>query len=134
MPQRTAYFLPQGQRGGCGIKKRGGVAAPHSLNSFVFCGLPLLFGFHNDDTGKSGKTIATPPKRGVPTGPDSGPLEHARYPASGGRYRRYLSLREGSEQPPGGALKEGARTYEMAVAPMAHSTFNRETNWRIITS
>ena len=73
MPQRTACFLPQGQRGGCGIKKRGGVAAPHSLNSFVFCGLPLLFGFHNDDTEKSGKTIATPPKRGVPTGPDSGP-------------------------------------------------------------
>ena len=47
-----------------------------------------------------GKTIATPPKRGVPTGPDSGPLEHARYPAPGGRYRRYLSLREGSEKTP----------------------------------
>ena len=41
---------------------------------------------------------------------------------------------EGLEQPPGGALKEGARTYEMAVAPIVHSTFNRETNWRIITS
>ena len=37
----------------------------------------LLFGFHNDDTEKSGETIATPPKRGVPTGPDSGTVFHA---------------------------------------------------------
>ena len=58
-----------GTKGGGGIKSCGGVPAPHSLNSFVFRGLPLLFGFHNDDTEKSGKTIATPPKRGVPTGP-----------------------------------------------------------------
>ena len=37
----------------------------------------------------------------------------------GGRYRRYLSLREGSEQPPPeAALKEGTQTYEMAVAPV----------------
>ena len=36
----------------------------------------------------------------------------------GGRYRRYLSLREGSEQPPEAALKEGTQTYEMAVAPV----------------
>ena len=35
-----------------------------SLNSFVFCGLSLLIGFHNDDTEKSGKTIATPPETG----------------------------------------------------------------------
>ena len=69
MPLGAAYFLPQGQRGGCGIKKRGGGTSPLSLNSFVFYGLPLLFGFHNDDTEKSGETIATPPKRGVPTGP-----------------------------------------------------------------
>ena len=69
----AACFLPQGQKGGWGIKKREGGASQVSLNSFVFCGLPLLFGFHNDDTEKSRKTIATPPKRGVPTGPDSGP-------------------------------------------------------------
>ena len=75
-----------------------------SLNSFVFCGLSLLFGFHNDDTEKSGETIAPPPTRGVPTGPDSGPLEHAAIPAPGGRYRRYLSLREGSEK----TLRSGA--------------------------
>ena len=100
MPQRTAYFLPQGQRGGWGIKKRGGGASIHSLNRFVFSGLPLLFGFHNDDTEKSGKTIATPPETGVPTGPDSGPAGQSPYPAPGGRYRRYLSLREGSEKTP----------------------------------
>ena len=101
MFQTTAYFLFQGQRGGWNIKSRGGVPAPHSLKYFVFYGLPLLIGFPRADTEKSGETIATPPpKRGVPTGPDSGPLEHARYPAPGGRYRRYLSLREGSEKTP----------------------------------
>ena len=77
MSQRTAYFLPQGQRGGWGIKKREGGTSPHSLKSFVFRGLPLLFGFHDDDTEKSGETIATPPERGVPTGPDSGTVGHA---------------------------------------------------------
>ena len=87
----------------------------HSLNSFVFSGLPLLFGFHNNDTEKSRETIATPPKRGVPTGPDSGPLEHARYPAPGGRYRRYLSLREGSEKtPPERGGLSGEWTYGIA--------------------
>ena len=49
---------------GWGIKKRGGVAAPHSLNSFVSCGLPLLFGFENDDPEKFEETIATPPQKG----------------------------------------------------------------------
>ena len=56
------------------MKKREGGTSPHSYKSFVFRDLPLLFGFHDDDTEKSGKTIATPPKRGVPTGPDSGTL------------------------------------------------------------
>ena len=69
MPLGAACFLPQGQRGGYGIKKRGGGISTHSLKSFVFLGLPLLFGFHNDDTEKPGKTIATPPETGVPTGP-----------------------------------------------------------------
>ena len=100
MPLGAAYFLPQGQRGGCGIKKRGGGTPPHSLKSFVFRGLPLLFGFHNDDTEKSGKTIATPPETGFPAVPCSGAMRHAPTPAPGGRYRRYLSLREGSEKTP----------------------------------
>ena len=100
MPLGAAYFVPQGQRGGRGIKKRGGGAPTLSLNSFVVLGLPLLFGFHNDDTEKSGKTIATPPETGVPTGPDSGTAGQRLYPAPGGRYRLYLSLREGSETAP----------------------------------
>ena len=100
MLQTTACFLLQGQRGGCNKKSAGGVTSPLSLNSFVFRGLSLLIGFQCADTEKSEETIetiATPPKRGVPTGPDSGPLEHASYPAPGGRYRLYLSLREGPE-------------------------------------
>ena len=100
MFQRTACFLFQGQRGGVEHKKPWGWNTTTFLKLFFFYGLPILFGFHNNDTEKSRETIATPPKRGVPTGPDSGPLEHARYPAPGGRYRRYLSLREGSEKTP----------------------------------
>ena len=79
MSQRTACFLPQGQRGGCGIKSCGGVTSPHSLKSFVFRDLPLLFGFHNDDTEKSGKTIATPQKKGGHAAPCSGAMWHTPY-------------------------------------------------------
>ena len=68
----ASYFSVQGQRGGCTGKKRVGVPAPLSLNSFVFCGLSLLIGFPRADTEKSGETIAPPPETGVPTGPDSG--------------------------------------------------------------
>ena len=93
-------FCRRDKGGGWGIKKREGGTSPHSSKSFVFWGLPLLFGFHDDDTEKSGETIATPPERGVPTGPDSGTVGHAPIPAPGGRYRRYLSLREGSEKTP----------------------------------
>ena len=90
-----------GTKGGVFQEKAWGCSNPTFLELFCFlCGLPLLFGFHNDDTEKSGKTIATPPKRGVPTGPDSGTVFHAPIPAPGGRYRRYLSLREGSEKTP----------------------------------
>ena len=92
------------------MKKREGGASQVSLNSFVFCGLPLLFGFHNDDTEKSGETIATPPERGFPAVPCSGAMGHALHRPPGGRYRRYLSLREGSEKTPGAALKEGRQT------------------------
>ena len=77
-------FPVQGQRGGCTGKKRGGVPAPHSLNSFVSCGLPLIFGFENDDPEKCEETIATPPKRGVPTDPDSGTQYRAPIPARRG--------------------------------------------------
>ena len=64
MLQTTAYFLLQGQRGGCNKKSAVGVTSTLSLNSFVFCGLSLLIGFPRADTEKSVETIATPPKRG----------------------------------------------------------------------
>ena len=117
MSQRTAYFLPQGQKGGWGIKKREGGTSKHSSKSFVFRGLPLLFGFHDDDTEKSGETIATPPERGVPTGPDSGTVGHASIPAPGGRYRQYLSLREGSEKDHNGGA-EGIEKGTGAECPL----------------
>ena len=100
MPLRAGCFLPQGQRGGYGTIRPMDAAIPYSPIFFVFRSLSLLFGFHNDDTEKSGETIATPPKRGVPTGPDSGAERHASIRPPGGRYRRYLSLREGSEKTP----------------------------------
>ena len=74
MLQTTAYFLLHGQRGGCNKNSASGVTSKLSLNSFVFCGLSLLIGFPRADTEKSGETIATPHKTGVPTGPDSGTL------------------------------------------------------------
>ena len=106
MPLRATCFSPQGQRGGCGIKKRGGVAAPHSLNSFVSCGLPLLFGFENDDPKKFEETIATPPKRGVPTDPDSGAEWHASIPARRGSLSSVFipAGRLGKDAPERGAL------------------------------
>ena len=99
--KRPAYFLFQGQRGGWNIKKPWGWNIPTFLEVFCF---PMVCAYYSASImtiqKNHGETIATPPKRGVPTGPDSGPLEHARYPAPGGRYRRYLSLREGSEKTP----------------------------------
>ena len=117
MVLRTACFSVQGQRGGCTGKKRGGVPAPHSLKSFVFRGLSLLIGFPRADTEKSGETIATPPETGVPTGPDSGTEYRASIPAPGGRYRRYLSLREGSEQPPRNGALSSAPPIPSTAAP-----------------
>ena len=113
MPLGASYFSPQGQRGGCGIKKRGGVAAPHSLNSFFSCSLPLLFGFENDDPEKFEETIATPPKRGVPTDPDSGAEWHASIPARRGSLSSvFIPAGRLGKDAPEGALKEGRRTYE----------------------
>ena len=97
------------------MKKREHGTSPHSFNSFVFRGLPLLFGFHDDDTEKSGETIAPPPKRGGHAVPCSCPVGQALTPAPGGRYRRYLSLREGSEKTPrSGADDAGDQLEKMA--------------------
>ena len=64
MPLGATCFLPQGQRGGYGTIRPMDAAIPYSPIFFVFRSLSLLFGFHNDDTEKSGETIATPPKGG----------------------------------------------------------------------
>ena len=53
-----------GTKGGVWHKKLWGCSRPTFLEVFFFCGLPLLFGFHDDDTEKSGETIATPPQKG----------------------------------------------------------------------
>ena len=132
-------FLVQGQRGGCTRKKRGGVPAPHSLNSFVFLGLPLLFGFHDDDTEKSGETIATPPETGVPTGPDSGTEYHASirpqgvaivgiYPCGKARKRRLTS---GADQAENGPM-ELRKTYRKLTTALSRF-WHREAgpmNWK----
>ena len=77
MPLGATCFLPQGQRGGYGTIRPMDAPLPYSPIFFVSCSLSLLFGFHNDDTEKSGETIATPPQRGVLTGLDSGAERHA---------------------------------------------------------
>ena len=101
-------------KGGGEHKKPWGWNIPAFLELSCFLWLPLLFGFHNDDTEKSGETIATPPKRGVPTGPDSGPLEHTAIRPQGSLSSVFIPAgRLGTA--PRGALKEGRRTYEMAA-------------------
>ena len=40
------------------------MAAPHSLNTFVSCVLPLLFGFANDDPEKFEEPDSDPPQKG----------------------------------------------------------------------
>ena len=82
------------------MKKREGVPAPLSLKSFVSCGLSLLIGFPRADTEKSGETIATPPKRGFLPAPIAALCNMPLSRPQGVANRRYLSLREGSEQPP----------------------------------
>ena len=59
-----------------------------------------------DDPRKKAGTIATPQKRGYPCDPDRCPLRQAPVASPGGRYRPHLSLREGSDQPPFGALPD----------------------------
>ena len=100
MPQMTACFLPQRQRGGYGMIRLINAAFPYCPIFFVFSCLPLLFSPTRADREKSGETIATPPKRGFPVTPTAPQCGGAVSGLPGGRYRRYLSLREGSEKTP----------------------------------
>ena len=53
-----------GTKGGVFQEKAWGCSNPTFLELFCFMWFAPIFGFHNDDTEKSGKTIATPPKGG----------------------------------------------------------------------
>ena len=74
-------------------------------------------------TRKKGGDESAPPQTGGHVALDSRAVFHASIRPHGGRSRPHLSLREGLEQPPEGALKEGTRTYEMAVAPVGKNPF-----------
>ena len=100
MFQNRMLFVT-GTKGGVEHKKAWGWNTTTFLKLFCFLVFVSLQSASRLPIEKNqGKTIATPPERGVPTGPDSGKVEHAPIPAPGGRYRRYLSLREGSEKTP----------------------------------
>ena len=110
----AACFLFRGQRGGWNIKKRGGwntSAIP--IIPLILCGLSHLFVAPH--AGRSAKIRGgdsdPPPKRGRHAVPHSCPMEHGAMPSPGGRYRPYLSLREGSENAPG----SGARNEESGL-------------------
>ena len=99
--QKTAWFLPQGQRGGWDtIRARDGTL----LYSPIYL-IPVDLSPGNRPSGaerqKFGRDDSDPPqKRGGHAVPCSCPVGQALTPAPGGRYRRYLSLREGSEKTP----------------------------------
>ena len=58
-------------KGGC-VPGAWGCTGPTFLKLFCFLWFVPTNRLPRADTEKSGETIATPPKRGVPTGPDSG--------------------------------------------------------------
>ena len=64
MPLGAAYFLPQRQKGGCGIKSCGGVAALLSLNSFVFRGLSPTIRLPDCRYRKIREDDSDPPRNG----------------------------------------------------------------------
>ena len=78
-----AYFSPQGQRE---AKELWGCSSPTFLQLFCFlCFAAAIRPSHRMTIQKNSReTIATPPKRGVPTGPDSGAVWHASIPARRG--------------------------------------------------
>ena len=98
MPQMTACFLPQGQRGRYDMIRLINAAFPYSMNSCVFWVLPPIDRLPKCRYRKIREDDSDPPpETGGHAVPCSGAMRHAPIPAPGGRYRRYLSLREGSE-------------------------------------
>ena len=103
MPQMTAWFLPQGYRGGvwqdsgsrCGIATF--LYLTHSSVLIPCESAPPC------RTGEKGEDESDPPKKvGGHVTLDSWRLWHASIRPHGGRSRPHLSLREGSETAPQG--------------------------------
>ena len=109
MPQRPIQDAAVTE-GGYGKIQPRDAAKPHSPISLIPLRLSLLIGLTRADAAKSGRTIATPPKAGGHVAPAAVRCGTPFLPPHEGRYRPHLSLREGSEQPPAGALTEGRRT------------------------
>ena len=62
-------YFAAGTKGGGTARSGSSMRHFHMARSSLFSGgCPLLFGFHNDDTEKSGETIATPPETGEACG------------------------------------------------------------------
>ena len=94
-------FCYRDKRGGCNKKSAGGVTSPLSLNSFVFLSLSPYSRLPDCRYRKIREDDSDPPpKRGGHAAPIAALCNIAPIPAPGGRYRRYLSLREGSEKTP----------------------------------
>ena len=92
---KVRMLFVTGTKGGVEHKKAWG---HHHINSFVFCLCLLTVGFQIADRAKSGKTIETPLETGGHAASCSGHAEMPLHRPQGVAIR-YLSLREGSEQP-----------------------------------
>ena len=101
MSQKTAWFLPQGQRGGWDtIRARDGTL----LYSPIYL-IPVDLSPGNRPSGaerqKFGRDDSDPPKKGGGMRSRVAALwDRPLHRPQGGRYRRYLFLREGSEKTP----------------------------------
>ena len=119
MPQMTAYFLLQGQRGGCSKIRDEGVPKPYSHIYLILLWLstthrpPLCRAREKkgDDSDPPKKWGVMRPRVGVqcgtPTRVSQGVAIVGIYPCGKAR-----------NSPPEGVLTEGRQTYEMAVAPV----------------
>ena len=105
MPQMTAYFLPQRQKGGCDTIPAQGVATPHSFILLITLLLSTTTRPPACRTGEKGGDESDPQKKWGHVTLDSGAEWHASIRPHAGRSRPHLSLREGSENGQIGAPK-----------------------------
>ena len=96
-------FATRSEGGGCGKIPAQGVANLHSAICLILLWLsPVNRPPPVPNGRKRGGRERPPPKVGGHVTPDSGAEWHASIRPHAGRSRPHLSLREGSEQPPGG--------------------------------